>query len=82
MVLQVWPYYFIYDPFGSALSFNTAAVSISTTTFQVTLSVDSNCSMQEVGISVLYINTTKIFQNTYSQFIDVTTYVITGSNAA
>lgn len=82
MVLQVWPYYFRFTPTASALSFNTSALATSTTNFVVTVSADSGCVLLEVGISVLYLNKTQIFANTYSQFVDYSNQIITGSDLA
>jgi hypothetical protein len=48
----------------------------------VTLTANSGCGLIEVGISVLYLNKTQIFLYSYSQVIDTTVYIITGSDLA
>jgi hypothetical protein len=45
MILQSWPYYFLFTPTGSALSFNASVAPSSTSTFTVTLTADNGCSL-------------------------------------
>jgi hypothetical protein len=80
MVLQVWPYYFLFKPTTATLSFNVTAVPASTSTFTLTITAADGCGMLELGISILYVNKTKTYLNSYTQVVDFTTDTIIGNS--
>lgn len=80
--MQAWPYYYTYVPTSSSLSLLTTAKAASASTFTLTVTVDNGTSLQDLGVSVLYLNTTLVYEYSYTLFIDITTYNITGSNTS
>jgi hypothetical protein len=81
MLIQVWPVFFTYKAASNILSIETYATISSKTQFSVTIIAKNGCLLSELGISILYLNKTKVYEESfYMLFVDYTTANITGTN--
>lgn len=80
--MRVWPVSFTHTPSGNVISFKLVPAIVSRTSFSVTITVDNQFILEKLRISVLYVNTTQLYENAYSQYVVISSAIYYGGNSS
>lgn len=78
VLLQVWILAYTFTPNGF-LNVNITSVQISTTNYNLTITVKNNLSLRSLAVTAIMVNKTVLLEYSYTQYLDIFAIPLTGN---
>jgi hypothetical protein len=78
VLLQVWIVGYTFTPNGF-ININTSCVAISTTQYNLTVTVQQNMALESLAVTAIMVNKTTLLEYSYTQYLDTFYSPMTGN---